>query len=72
MPYGLYEHYKGHKYVVYGIALHSETLEPFVQYHRFGNPADNWVRPKHMFDEQVLKDGARVPRFKYLGPVPKP
>ncbi len=29
---GVYEHYKGKRYEVIGVALHSETLEPVVVY----------------------------------------
>jgi hypothetical protein len=67
---GLYEHYKGKRYEVIGIAHHSETLEELVVYKalyetEFG--ADSlWVRPRAMFEETVEYNGTAVPRFKPL------
>ena len=69
---GIYEHYKGKKYKVIGIARHSETLEELVVYmalydsKEFGRNA-LWVRPKKMFLETVIVDGKEVPRFRYIG-----
>ena len=68
---GIYQHFKGHKYRVIGVARHSETLEEFVTYkHIDGKRKDEshyWVRPIRMFLEDVEVDGVKVPRFKYLG-----
>lgn len=68
---GLYEHFKGKRYEVIGIAHHSETLEEFVVYRalyespEFGTNA-LWVRPKTMFLETVERDGKTMPRFKRI------
>lgn len=63
---GLYEHYKGNKYKVLGIAKHSETLEEMVVYQAQYGDFGIWVRPKDMFFEDVLLDGESVPRFRKL------
>jgi hypothetical protein len=69
---GRYEHYKGKRYEVLGMAHHSETLEPLVVYRalyespEFGSEA-LWVRPRAMFLESVLLEGRMVPRFRFLG-----
>ncbi len=69
---GLYQHFKGKKYEVIGLARHSETLEELVVYRalyespEYGRDA-LWVRPKAMFLEEIEQDGYRGPRFKYLG-----
>ena len=65
---GIYQHYKGHKYRVLGVAKHSESLEELVVYQSLDNN-DLWVRPIKMFLEDVPNlngDGSMVPRFKYL------
>ena len=76
---GKYQHYKGKHYEVIGIAKHSETLEELVVYKTlyenestYGKPSADkgenlWVRPLKMFTENVLVDGMKIPRFKYLG-----
>ncbi len=67
---GLYEHYKGKRYEVLGMAMHSETMEPMVIYKALykGDFPDGtlWVRPLVMFKENVKVQGKFVPRFKYL------
>lgn len=69
---GIYEHYKGKRYKVIGVARHSETLEEFVVYRalydseEFGNRA-LWIRPKAEFLGKVEMDGVRRPRFEYIG-----
>lgn len=66
---GKYEHYKGKKYEVIGIARHSETLEELVVYKvLYQTEGENlWVRPHHMFTEDIVVGGKKMPRFKYLG-----
>lgn len=63
---GIYEHYKGNRYQVLGIALHSETLEEMVVYKALYGEEKVWVRPAYMWDELVEKDGEKVPRFKLI------
>lgn len=74
---GLYEHYKGSRYEVVGIARFSEDPhQEFVVYRALYQsklepegtilPAGTlWVRPKAMFAEMITDSkGNRVPRFK--------
>lgn len=63
---GVYEHYKGKKYCVVGIANHSETVEEMVVYRKLYDEYDLWVRPKGMFLETVEVDGKVIPRFRLL------
>jgi hypothetical protein len=70
---GLYEHYKGKRYEVIGLARHSETKEELVVYKalyetEFGSDS-LWVRPLKMFTENVHVNGKDVPRFRYVGNV---
>lgn len=68
---GIYEHYKGKRYEVIGCARHSETLEEMVVYKalytsdEFGEGA-LWVRPLHMFFEEVVTPAGVVPRFRVV------
>ena len=63
---GLYEHYKGKRYRVHGLARHSETLEQVVYYECLyeNDLGVMWVRPLDLFIESVTIDGVTVPRFK--------
>ena len=63
---GIYQHYKGKKYTVLGVAKHSETLEDLVVYVTLyeNDLSAVWVRPLKMFLETVIIDGEEVPRFK--------
>jgi RimJ/RimL family protein N-acetyltransferase len=61
-----YKHYKGNKYVVVGVAKHSETLEELVVYRACHDDDDLWVRPKEMFLEDVEVDGKKMPRFELV------
>ena len=66
---GIYQHFKGGKYKVIGIAKHSESLEEFVVYEALYENAESklWIRPVAMFEEEVIKEGVKQPRFKYIG-----
>lgn len=62
LPLGTYEHFKGRRYRVLGVAKHSETLEKFVVYQQLYGEGDLWIRPLSMFLEHV--NG--VPRFRFI------
>jgi hypothetical protein len=62
-PPGLYRHYKGLMYEVMGTARHSETLAPMTLYRALYGERGLWVRPAAMFNEEVVIDGVRQPRF---------
>lgn len=64
---GVYEHFKGKRYRVLGVAKHSETLEEMVVYQALYGEGELWVRPIKMFLEEVERDGTKVPRFRYVG-----
>jgi hypothetical protein len=64
---GTYEHFKGKRYHVIGVALHSETQEPMVVYKPlYDSPSEFWVRPYDMFTETVERDGRIFPRFRKI------
>ena len=63
---GLYRHFKGGKYEVIGLALHSETLEVMVVYKALYGQGLTWVRPRSMFLENVIHEGKEVPRFTFV------
>jgi hypothetical protein len=62
----LYEHYKGLRYKIIGIARHSETLEELVVYQALYEKGDIWVRPLEMFLEKIVINGQSQPRFKLV------
>lgn len=65
IPRGTYRHYKGNRYRVEGLALHSETLEPMVIYRALYGAGETWVRPARMWGEWVtLPGGGRARRFE--------
>ena len=63
---GIYEHYKGNRYELLGIANHSETLEKMVIYKALYGENELWVRPVSMWKETVEINGQTVPRFKFI------
>ena len=64
---GVYKHYKGNKYQVLGVSLHSESLEELVIYKALYGEGLIWVRPLKMFLGNIEVDGKIKPRFRYLG-----
>ncbi|MBO2515872.1 MAG: hypothetical protein CW338_01160 [Clostridiales bacterium] len=66
IPLGHYKHYKGNEYLVKGLALHSETMDPMVIYQAMYGPGEIWVRPATMWIESVSKLGYEGPRFTIL------
>jgi hypothetical protein len=70
-PPGLYRHYKGMFYEVIGTARHTETEEVLTLYRALYGERGLWVRPAAMFNEEVVVDGVRQPRFApHPGPAP--
>lgn len=65
---GIYQHYKGQKYKVHGIAKHSETLEDLVYYEALypNELGQFWVRPYKMFFETVIINGKEILRFQLI------
>ncbi len=63
---GVYEHYKGKRYQVLGVALHSETLEELVVYKALYGEGLIWVRPLDMFLEEIEVDGVKRSRFQWI------
>lgn len=64
---GLYQHYKGDTYQVLSTAYYSEDpSQIFVVYQLLYEPFTHWVRPLSMFTEEVVYEGKKVPRFKYI------
>ena len=66
---GIYEHYKGNRYELIGVANHSETLEKMVVYRALYGENELWVRPAGMWDETVISDGRPIKRFRYICPT---
>jgi hypothetical protein len=64
---GKYRHFKGNEYRVIGMASHSETMEPMVVYQALYGEQGLWVRPAHMWTEQVDREDYHGPRFIYIG-----
>ena len=64
---GKYRHFKGGMYEVIALAKHSETLEELVVYKALYGEGGVWVRPLAMWEETVVVDGKKTPRFTYTG-----
>lgn len=69
---GIYKHYKGHYYEVFGVSCHSETLEQMVVYRALYEIEGRgimsmWCRPLNMFLEEVTVEGEQVQRFTRVG-----
>ena len=67
---GKYRHYRGKEYEVIGVAKHRETLEELVIYRALYDSFYLWARPMKIFLEEVVVDGKKVPRFRFLGDSP--
>jgi hypothetical protein len=66
---GIYEHFKGGKYLALFIAKHSETLEDYVVYISLYDNENShvWIRPLKDFNGyKEFEDGIRVKRFKFI------
>ena len=70
---GIYQHYKGGRYLVLMVATLESSLEPCVVYVGLGEnlqvPSHIWVRPLDDFTASVTVHDLIKPRFTYLGPA---
>lgn len=72
---GIYEHYKGEKYIALFLGRHHESNELFVAYVCFGHNTISfreWDSPgKDSWNDLFLQDVTErtVQRFRYLGPA---
>src|SRR3989339_1700850 len=70
----IFRHYKGKLYeVIAPVARHSEDLSEVIVYKALYNSPEFgknsvWVRPRAMFQEDVVVDGKKVVRFKKVDP----
>lgn len=64
----VYRHFKGTIYKVDAIAVHSESDELMVVYHKLGDLDQVWVRPLDSFlspvDKEKYPDATQVNRFE--------
>jgi hypothetical protein len=63
---GIYRHFKGQLYEVFGPARHSETEELFVVYRALYGDGGTWIRPAAMFFDTIKQDGLVQPRFAFV------
>jgi len=63
---GLYQHFKGNRYCVFGTARDSENEQIMVVYAPEHKRDELWVRPLHMFEEHVKTEKGEVQRFAYI------
>lgn len=63
---GIYSHFKGNEYHVFGVGMHSENYEDLVIYQELFGNREIWARPLKMFCATVMRDGVECPRFEYL------
>ena len=63
---GIYKHFKGNQYEVLGVARHSESQDYLVVYRPLYGDFGLWVRPLHMFIEEVEVNGKMQPRFELI------
>ncbi len=63
LPGDIYEHFKGNRYKIIGLAKHSETEEDMVVYQKLYGDESLWVRPYAMFTDMKEVNGKMVKRF---------
>ncbi len=66
---GVYEHYKGKRYLVMMTATLEATLEPHVVYvplYDAGESATTWLRPLDDFTASIEVNGVICPRFRLV------
>lgn len=60
---GIYRHFKGNHYEIVEHVKLVGTNEPMVVYRALYGESRVWVRPVWMWDQEIIRDGYRGPRF---------
>ncbi len=63
---GVYEHFKGNKYRVYGKCLNRNSNETFIIYKPLYKESGFWIREYNMFFEKIEREGIIRDRFKLV------
>ena len=68
MKLDVYCHYKNKSYEVIGVAKNSDDLTDYVVYKTLyqNDISDLWLRRLEEFNEMVVVDGVKVPRFTFI------
>lgn len=66
MQPGIWKHFKGNRYLVIGVAQHSETGEELVIYRKLYDDFALLARPKAMFLDRIDREEYQGPRFWFV------
>lgn len=65
---GIYAHFKGGRYEVFGRCLSQRSDQVFVLYKPLYNETGLWIRPAPMFFDTLNVNGRQTKRFLLTGP----
>lgn len=69
---GIWEHFKGRRYLVKASYIHfTPDLVPCVLYRELYGESNYWLRPLSMWVDHVKREGYVGPRFKRVGDLPR-
>lgn len=63
---GIYQHYKGGIYNVFGVARHTEDEGQELVVYQSVETGDRWVRPLQQFLETIDSENYHGPRFTFI------
>lgn len=64
----VWEHFKGRRYIILGLAWDVDTKEPHVVYQGLYGDSDVWVRPLTEWSDTICRGLFKGPRFKKVSP----
>ena len=64
----IYRHYKGGRYIIIGIGMHTETSEEMVIYSPINDKNKIWIRPLKMWNE-IVDEENNIKRFEIDGQI---
>ncbi len=63
---GIYKHFKGNKYEVFGECFNEKDNENYVLYKTMYDDSGYWIRPFDMFFETIERDNNVFERFSFI------
>ncbi len=63
---GIYRHFKGNEYEVFGTYFNASEGVNYVVYKPLYNDSGLWIRPYDMFFEKVEREGNIFDRFQFI------